>query len=383
MTLVEKYIFKMAAIAFLAALFALTSVIWLTQALREFDLLTTKGQSLLIFFSITGLTIPSLITVIAPMALFVAIIYTLNKLNGDSELIVMAASGLSPSRLVRPFALLSIIVTLFVGSMSLYLMPASFKAIRDLVTKVRSDFLTRIVKEGQFTTLDQGFVFHYRERGPGGALMGVFMQDRREAGKVSTYVAEVGLTAEIEGHSYLVLDRGTVQRSARGDQVPAMIAFERYAIDLAQFGTDGSGIPLRPRERSTLQILQRKSVSDDYMRANEGRFRAEVHDRFGGPLYSLTFAMIAFAALSQARTTRQGRGMAIAAAVVGVILVRVLGFWATAMATRTAGGVFAIYTVPVLGFLVAGLYAFAPDMFRRFGLAFLRLKPKLPALARG
>ena len=47
-------------------------------------------------------------------------------------------------------------MTLFVGSMSLYLMPASFKAIRDLVTKVRSDFLTRIVKEGQFTTLDQG-----------------------------------------------------------------------------------------------------------------------------------------------------------------------------------------------------------------------------------
>ena len=32
---------------------ALTGIIWVTQALRQFDLLTNKGQSLLVFFSIT------------------------------------------------------------------------------------------------------------------------------------------------------------------------------------------------------------------------------------------------------------------------------------------------------------------------------------------
>ncbi|MBV9247383.1 MAG: LPS export ABC transporter permease LptF, partial [Methylobacteriaceae bacterium] len=47
-TLLERYIFQAAATAFLAVLSALTGVVWITQALREFDLLTSKGQSILI-----------------------------------------------------------------------------------------------------------------------------------------------------------------------------------------------------------------------------------------------------------------------------------------------------------------------------------------------
>ena len=101
---IERYVFRTAASAFLAGLGALTGIVWITQALRQIDLMTSKGQSLLVFFTITGLTVPSLVAVIAPVALFVGVLYSLNRLNGDSELVVMSASGISPSRLLRPFA---------------------------------------------------------------------------------------------------------------------------------------------------------------------------------------------------------------------------------------------------------------------------------------
>ena len=101
MRLIERYIFKIAAAAFVACLLALTGVIWITQALRELDLLTTKGQTFLVFLTVTGLSLPALITVISPVALFIATIYTLNRLNSDSELIVMSAAGMPPVRLTR------------------------------------------------------------------------------------------------------------------------------------------------------------------------------------------------------------------------------------------------------------------------------------------
>ena len=44
------------------------------------------------------------------MAVFIATIYALNKLNGDSELIVMSAAGHAPARLLRPFLALTIVV---------------------------------------------------------------------------------------------------------------------------------------------------------------------------------------------------------------------------------------------------------------------------------
>ena len=107
MSRIERYVLRTATTAFLTGLVILTGVIWITQALRQIDLLTSKGQTILIFFMMTGLALPSLVGIIAPVALFAGILYTLNKLNGDSELVVMSAAGVSPGRLLRPLALLS------------------------------------------------------------------------------------------------------------------------------------------------------------------------------------------------------------------------------------------------------------------------------------
>ena len=80
--------FRMAAGAFLASLTTLTGIIWITGALKEISLLTSKGQTLLVFFAITGLGLPFLLASIAPIALFGSVLYCLNRLNSDSELIV-------------------------------------------------------------------------------------------------------------------------------------------------------------------------------------------------------------------------------------------------------------------------------------------------------
>ena len=360
----------MASLSFLAALCGLTGVIWVTQALKDFDLLTTKGQSLLIFFFATGLVIPSLIMIIAPIALFAAILFTLNKLNGDSELVVMSAAGLSPARLLRPFAALMVVVALLVGAMSLWLMPASFAQLRNLLSQVRTDFLSRVVREGQFSTLDRGFVFHYRERGPGGALLGIFMQDRRDPARISTYIAESGVTVANGAENYLVLDKGSVQRQSAGGRDPVIVVFERYAIDLAQFGGGTESSPLKPRERTTLALLMPDPL-DAYAQANQGLMRSELHDRIVNPLYAMVFGLIAFAALAQARTTRQGRGLALFGAIVAVICVRGLGFGVAALVARHSWAVVALYAFPIASMAAACAYA--------FGLPSLTARLKRPA----
>ena len=347
----------MASLSFLAALSGLTGVIWVTQALKDFDLLTSKGQSMLIFFAATSLVIPSLVMIIAPIALFAAILFTLNKLNSDSELVVMSAAGLSPGRLLRPFAILMVLVSLLVGAMSLWAMPSSFALLRNLLSQIRSDFLSRVVREGQFTTLDQGFVFHYRERGAGGALRGVFMQDRRDPTRINTYIAESGLTISNDTDNYLVLEKGSMQRQTATNDDPVIVVFERYAIDLSQFGEDSTGAPLKPRERSTRALLA-PNLADPYTRANLGPIRSELHDRFVNPLYALAFGMIAFGALAQARTTRQGRGIAIITAVLVVIGIRGLGFGVAALAARHDWAIAALYLFPLGTMGVAAAFAF-------------------------
>jgi lipopolysaccharide export system permease protein len=286
MTLVERYILRIAFGAFAATLVGLTAVIWITQALRELDLLTSKGQTVIMFFIVTGLSLPTLVTVISPVALFIAVIYTLNRLNGDSELIVMSAAGVAPTRLLRPFLTLAGFVCLLVSVMTLYILPTSFQELRELLQKIRGDFIANVVKEGQFTSLDNGITFHFRERSGSGVLLGIFMQDRRERDRPTVYLAERGQTFDLKGQSYLVLEQGSVHRQQPKSRDSSIIAFERYAIDLAAFNQEGGDTVYKPRERGTTQLLFPKE-DDAYYRMQSGRFRAELHERFSGWLYPL------------------------------------------------------------------------------------------------
>ena len=365
MNLIERYILKIAFHAFAACLIALTAVIWITQALKELDLLTSKGQTIIVFFTVTGLSLPALITVISPVALFIAVVYTLNKLNGDSELIVMSAAGMAPTRLIKPFLSLSALVCAIVAFMTMYLMPASFQELRDLVTKIRADFVANMVKEGQFTTLDSGITFHYRERS-GDALLGIFMQDKREQGKIVVYLAERGQAVEKGGQAYLVLEKGSVQRQQPNSRDSSIVAFERYAVDLSAFNQEGGDVVYKPRERSTGELLF-PDASELYYKFQEGRFRAELHDRLSAWLYPVAMMMIAFAALGDPRTTRQGRGVAIATAVAGVVLLRIAGFAASSAAVRSALGVVAIYATPLLAMAIAMAVIFQGALARRIG----------------
>ena len=352
MFVIERYLFRLTGTAFLAALFGLTAVIWITQALRDFDLLTSKGQSILVFLSVTAMVLPSLVMVIAPVALFAAIVFTLNKLNGDSELISMSAAGLSPARLMRPLGALTLVTAFFVGVMSLWLMPAGFFNLRNILMRVRADFLANIVVEGQFTTLDRGFVFHYRERAPGNGLRGIFIQDRRDPEHINTYLAEAGYTIERDGQNFLALEKGSIQRQEAGSKDPIMVVFDRYAVDLAQFSPDVEGAPLKPRERSTLDLLA-PNMADPYVQRNLGALRSELHDRIVNPLYALVFGAIAFAAVGRVRTTRQGRGLSVLSAILCALGVRLLGVGATAMAATSDYAVAAQYLLPVIALIGA------------------------------
>lgn len=377
MSILDRYIFRTAGTAFTATLLSLTAVIWITQALREFDLLTAKKQTLLVFLTVTGLSIPALITIIAPVSLFIAVLYALNKLNGDSELIVMSAAGLPPGRLLRPFLGLALLVSALVALMTLWAMPSSFRDMRDLVTKIRADFVSNIVREGQFTNLDAGITFHYRERS-GESLLGIFMQDRRDAERTSTYIAERGRTIESNGIPYLVLEQGSIQREQRGSADAAIVVFERYAIDLSQFGNDNDVVVYKPRERGTPELLD-LNKSDPYVQMQRGRFRAELHDRFSAPLYPLAFMAVAVAALGTARTTRQGRGLAIGSAIVVMVLLRIAGFAVSSLVVRSGNAIILAYLVPLAGIVGGLVYIFKGTLRGRRRRPAPVLRPALQA----
>jgi lipopolysaccharide export system permease protein len=325
---ISRYIFRTTFGAFTIVLVSLTAVIWVTQALRDFDIMTSQGQTILVFIGITGLIIPLLLLVIAPIALLIVVAHVLNKLCSDSEIIVMNAAGMSPWRLFRAFLNVAIVVSLLVAIIGAYFAPKGLRMLRDWLTEVRANVVTTVLQPGRFTTLEKGVTIRLRERRPNGDLFGILVDDQRDAKQRITVFAERGELVDRDGLTFLVLQNGVAQRQETNQRDPAMVKFDRYAFDLSQFATGTQAVKYSIRERYLWQLLFPDPKDPLYLE-QPGQFRAELHDRLIAPLYPLAFVVIAFAYLGAPRTTRQSRNMSLLGAITGVGVLRVIGFAST------------------------------------------------------
>src|SRR6266851_1420548 len=253
---IGRYIFRTTLGAFALILVSLTAVMWIATALRDIDLMTNQGQTVLVFIGITALVIPGLVQVLAPIALVVAAAHVLNKLANDSEIIVMNAAGMSPWRLFRAFIAAAAMVAALVLAMSTYVSPKCLRELRRMAAEVRADFVTNIVQPGRFIPLERGLTFHIRERRQDGVLLGVFVDDRRDDKEQVTILADEGQIIQDNTGTFLFLHSGSAQRHRADSPDPTIVLFERYAFDLSRLaGSPQAAITYSVRERYSWELF--------------------------------------------------------------------------------------------------------------------------------
>ncbi|MGH6741820.1 MAG: LPS export ABC transporter permease LptF [Bradyrhizobium sp.] len=347
---IDKYIFRTTLASFALVLISLTGVIWITQALRGIDLMTSQGQTIVTFLGLTSLVIPALILIIAPVALMIAISHTLNKLATDSEIIVMNAAGFSPFQLFRPFVYATIVVALLVAFIAAYLAPDGMRRIKQWDAEITADVLTNVLQPGRFAQLDQNLTIRIRERAPGGLLMGIFIDDRRDPKERISIVADHGTVVQSGSNSFLVLEDGNLEKFEAGKRDPAIVAFGRYAFDMSKFSQHGD-VALGIRERYLWELVS-PDENDPMYKQVPGQFRAELHDRFMSPIYPFAFAALTFAFLGAPRTTRQSRNFSIGGSIIAVFGLRMAGFACSVMTVKSP-----MAAVVQYGMLFAGIGA--------------------------
>lgn len=346
----QRYIFRSAAGAFLVSLLGVTAVVWMTQSLRQFDLIATKGQSFWTFFTITLLAVPYFALLVAPLALFAAVVFVLNKLNTDSELAAINAAGVPPATVLRPLFVLTLLVSLAVGALSVSAIPAMLRTARDMITQIRADIVVKVLREGEFTRLDQGLTLHIRERDAGAALLGILIEDGREPDEDIVYTAERGQVIKTSEGTYLVLEKGAMQRKGADSDDVSIVLFDRYAFDLSPLASKSLEISYKPKERYISELWN--PAGENSPRAL-GNIRSELHDRLVAPLYPIAFLCIAFAALGRPHTVRQSRFKSIIAAVLLIFALRLAGLGIVNMMKSQA------LAVPLLYALLIGSSAVA------------------------
>ncbi len=342
----QTYMLSHLAWPTVAITFSLTGIVWLTQMLRFVDFMINRGLTLSDFLYLTGLMLPGLLLILLPISLCIATLYTYNKLQNESELIVMSSAGISPWQIARPAIVMGGIVMVICYILALYLMPLSNQKFRDLRFFFRDQYASVLLEEEVFNTPVKGLTVFVRERARNGDLAGILLHDARDVTKAITMTAQEGRLENTSSGPRFFLKNGLRQeRSGEHMEKISWLSFDEYAIDIGFYATKTMRQP-EPDERGVVDLFSQAS-------ANPGQapmLRAEAHQRIIWPLFGIALPLLAVALLQAAEFNRRGQLKRIVFAVICAAIFILLFFALRSAIVKQP------FMTPLLYILLAGVF---------------------------
>jgi lipopolysaccharide export system permease protein len=349
----STYVFRQALGPLLAILGALAAIAILTQGLNQLDIIITNRRAGFAFAYVTLLALPQLLSLILPMAVFIAVVFALNRMQTESEVAVAYGAGISRQRIARPIIQLAVLAALAHLTVNVLVQPWSFKERREVFYALRTDIASSLIEEGSFTYPSEHLTLYARERGGGGELRDLLINDARPELRVPlTYTARAGAIATVDGRPAIVLRDGQIQRQTADGSVD-VLDFDRYVLQLGANFEEPEVFYLKASDR-TLGELFFPDMTAHYDQRNVERFLAEAHARLSSPLLNIALAMIALVGVLGGEFNRRGYARRIGLAFVAALIVRMAAIAMQAAATDDPQLNVIQYLIPVGAILIAG-----------------------------
>lgn len=352
----DRYVLSQYLLFFGFFALILVTVFWINRAVVLFDRLIGDGQSALMFFEFTALTLPNLIRMVLPMAVFAATVYVTNRLNSESELTVMQATGTGPWRLARPALAFGVLTALMMSVLTHVLLPASISQLEQREVEIARNVTARLLTEGSFLHPAPGVTFYIRQIDPDGTLNDVYLSDRRDAATIASYTgARAFLVRDGDAASLIMVD-GMAQRLDVKSKTLSTTLFADFSYDISALVKPAGQRTRNIRAIPTLELLTgeaRITEADNY---TPGQLAEELHLRFARAAICIAVALIGNATLMLGTFSRFGVWRQALLAFVLLILLEVMRGVVSEPVLENAAAWPLVYLPTIIGSAVAALF---------------------------
>ncbi|MCH2066704.1 MAG: LPS export ABC transporter permease LptF [Shimia sp.] len=351
----DRYILSQLLTLFGFFALILVSVYWVNRAVSLFDQLIASGQNVSVFLELSVLTLPNVIRLVLPIAVFAGTVYVTNRLSSESELTVMQATGFSPWRLARPVAIFGVITALMLSALTHFLVPTSNAELSKRQKEITENVTARLLTDGTFLHPADGVTFYIREITPNGVLKDVFLADHRSEGRSTSYTASDAYLVQDESGPKLVMVDGLAQLHRHDTDTLMTTNFADFSYDISSLIDPGSAPRVSAKHFPSWEIIGNKEAIAQETGESIGGITEDLHDRFAMPLSTISFALIGFAMLLAGGFSRFGVWRQIIAAFVIIVILEAMKN-AIADPVRANPELWPLMYVPSsLGFVIAGI----------------------------
>ena len=328
MHLIEKYLFRQMLWPTLAATTALCAVALLSQTLSQLDVLVNQHQSVEVFLKLIALSMPQMLAMVLPIALFVAALITLNRLHTEQEIVVCFAGGMSRWRVLSPAIRLAVMCAIVSLVINLWVAPWCYRETRDELFKIKTDLVSSLIRDGEFTQPAPGLTLYAQSTDRQGLLHNVFINQEKTGDAPTTSAAKFGQIVKREGQPALILRQGSNQKfNAQG--VLTFTTFAEYVLDLTPYLNTDEEVHYKNSDRYLHELLF-PDLTQELDRHDRKKFLAEAHSRLATPLYNIALMALALTGVIGGSFSRTGYGRRIAIVAATAVVLRIIGFGAQA-----------------------------------------------------
>ena len=324
MTKIQTYLFFEVLRAVIIIVGGLVMLALLAQGLSRTDVILENRQSAATYFYIVMLGAPQIIALLTPLALFVAGVWSLNRIHKDSEIVVAQAAGMTRWQVASPILRLAVFCMIAHLAVNLWVQPTAQRAMRETVASARADLAAALIRPGQFTSNGDRLTFYAREQ-VGGELRGVLISDMTDPENPTDILARSAALIEYEGHPTLLLRDATSQQLDSNSQL-SILEFDQYLFDLTDFMKEDSDLVLKASDKYLHELFFVDRTN--YFELKEAdALLAEAHSRLTTPLLNIVMTLLAIVAVLGGDFSRKGYSKRIAWATggaIGVLIVQLV-----------------------------------------------------------
>ena len=357
--LISKYLLRSIVPYFAFSWLLLSVILFVQQASRYSDIFFSVNIPTNLIWQLTIALIPNVVAFTCPMAMLVGTIIGLAKMQGDSELVAIRASGVGNLQIAVPIMILGVLLSVFAFVVNLKGVPLAASLVRNVALQTAIKKLESPLEPGVFNTEVAGYTIYVKGGDPEtGRWKNIFIySEDAKSGSVRLITSQSGRIDTTDQFSELVLENASISTlpitPGQGNYISESIGEVRFAIktrrsDLIDKLTSSD---LMPEELGLSQL-------SDYAAAKNGKERIEAQIIWQRRiLLSITpFIFCILGTVMVLRFNRGGRGLGIVLALAVLIGFYLLAFLGEQLARTNKISVITGSLIPLSASLIIVLW---------------------------
>ena len=357
--LISKYLLRTIVPYFAFSWLLLSVILFVQQASRYSDIFFSVNIPTNLIWQLTIALIPNVVAFTCPMAILVGTIIGLAKMQGDSELVAIRASGVGNLQIAVPIVILGILLSVFAFFVNLRGVPVAALLVRNVALQTAIKKLESPLEPGVFNTEVAGYTIYVKGGDiESGRWKNIFIySEDAKAGTVRLITSQQGRVDTTGQLSELVLENASVSTlpvvPGQGKYVSESIGEVRLAIktrrsDLIDRLTSSN---LMPEELGLAQLSEYAANAD-----GKEKIEAQIVWQRRILLSITPFIFCILGTVIVLRFNRGGRGFGIALALGILIGFYLLAFLGEQLARTSKISVLVGSLIPVGASVVIALW---------------------------